>query len=400
MTTGQPVATVESDDDTSGAWFTQVLLIAACAGVSQGFARFTYPYVLPQMTADMLGSYSAAGLLGAVNLGSYLVGLLVVTRLESRVDSRRLLVVGLGLTCVGLGTVGLAPNYVVLVVGMAVAGGCSAAVWIPATGIVAARSPQRHRGLAFGVTTAGIGLSIVVIGVITTLAHGWVGADSWREVWLAEAAVAAAILVCQLVWLQPAAIIERILRRGHIRYLVKGFYRLCASYFLYGASYALFTSYLMAALQDGGLSQSDAARTYALLGLASMAGGLVLGRLSDRLSRQGVLAGAIIGTGVLSLFVPLSLIGIATPVALMYGLLMTGIGSVLVAYISDTVAAQHVPATFGTVTISLGISQLLAPPVGGWLIDRTDGFIWTYSVAAAAGIVAGLIAVTLPGRRT
>jgi MFS family permease len=103
---------------------------------------------------------------------------------------------------------------------------------------------------------------------------------------------------------------------------------------------------------------------------------------------------------VLSLFVPLSLIGIATPVALMYGLLMTGIGSVLVAYISDTVAAQHVPATFGTVTISLGISQLLAPPVGGWLIDRTDGFIWTYSVAAAAGIVAGLIAVTLPGRRT
>src|SRR5690242_20119724 len=116
MTTGQPTAAVAAGDDASGAWFAQVLLVAACAGVSQGLARFTFPYVLPQMTADVLGSYSAAGVLGAVSLGSYLAGLLAVTRLESRVDGTRLLQAGLGCTCAGLATVGLAPNYAVLVV--------------------------------------------------------------------------------------------------------------------------------------------------------------------------------------------------------------------------------------------------------------------------------------------
>jgi MFS family permease len=104
-----------------------------------------------------------------------------------------------------------------------------------------------------------------------------------------------------------------------------------------------------------------------------MAGGLVLGRLSDRVGRRAVLAGAIFGSGVLCLFVPLQLAGLATPVGLAYGVLMTGTGSVLVAYISDTVDMHHVPATFGTVTMSLGISQLIAPPIGGLLTTTPAG---------------------------
>lgn len=394
-------ARVRREAETPGRWFGQVLIVAACAAVSQGFARFTYPFVLPQMTDDVLGgSYSAAGVLGAVNLGGYLAGLLLVTWIGSRLESSRLLKIGLVLTCAGLAVVGLAPNYPVLVVGMAVTGGCSAAVWIPAAGVVAARSPQRHRGVAFGITTAGIGLSIVGIGIVATAVHHWSAPDRWREVWLVEAALAALIFVWALARLRSTTAGARSTARARVRHLTRGFYRLFSSYFLYGASFALFTSYLMAALRDGGLTQGAAAGTYGLLGLASMAGGLVLGRLSDRLSRRAVLAGGIIGSGVLCLFVPLQFIGLATPVALAYGLLMTGIGSVLVAYISDTVDMQHVPATFGTVTMSLGISQLIAPPIGGWLIDHTGGFAWTYALAAATGVAGGLIAMTLPRARS
>jgi MFS family permease len=392
---------VRREAETAGRWFGQVLIVAACAAVSQGFARFTYPFVLPQMTDDVLGgSYSAAGVLGAVNLGGYLLGLLAVAWIGSRVESSRLLKAGLALTCVGLAIVGLAPNYPLLVVGMAVTGGCSAAVWIPSSGVVAARSPQRHRGVAFGVITAGIGLSIVGIGIVAIAVHRWSAPDRWREVWLIEAAVATVILVWALARLRPTPAARPSTGRARVRHLTRGFYRLTSTYFLYGASYALFTSYLIAALQDGGLTQGAAAGTYALLGLASMAGGLVLGRLSDRLSRRAVLAAGILGSGVLCLFVPLQLTGLATPVGLGYGLLMTGIGSVLVAYISDTVDMHHVPATFGVVTMSLGISQLIAPPIGGWLIDHTGGFGWTYALAAVAGVAGGIIAMTLPSARS
>jgi MFS family permease len=399
----QDVSTGYRSDGATGPesrWVGQVLLIAACAAVSQGFARFTYAFVLPQMTAELLGSYSAAGVLGAVNLGSYLFGVFIVTSFGHRVEATRLLKLGLASVAAGLALVGMAPNYTLLVTGMAMIGVCSAAVWIPSAGIVSARAPERRRGVAFGLTTAGIGLSITSIGIVTTLVHRVFGDDAWRQVWLGEAGLAAAILLLQLVWLRPAHV-EQIVRsdRVPIRTLMPGFRRMMSCYFLYGASYALFTSYLIAALQSGGLSLGGASRTYSILGLASMVGGLVVGRVSDHLSRRIVLASSIVVTGLLCLVIPLDLIGITTPVAICYGLLMTGVGTVLVAYVSDVVPARFVPSAFGTITLSLGTSQLLAPPIGGWLADLTGSFDATYLLAAATGVAGGLIAFTLPKRR-
>lgn len=75
---------------------------------------------------------------------------------------------------------------------------------------------------------------------------------------------------------------------------------------------------------------------------------------------------------------------------------MIGVGSVLVAYISDVVPQRFVAASFGTITLSLGTSQLVSPPFGGWLADLTGNFAATYSLAAATGVAAGLIALALP----
>ena len=376
----------------------QVVLIMLSGAVSQGFARFTYPFVLPQMRHDLLGSYSAAGAVGAVNLGSYLAGVFAVTWISRRMESTALLKCGLVLTSAGLLLVALAPNLLVVVVGMAAVGLFSAAVWVPAAGIVSAHAPEHRRGLAFGITVAGIGLSIAVTGQLVALVHRLAGPDAWRPVWGIEAGLAAVILLLQLVLLErlPGEHAPDTTRRA-LRELMPAPRRLLVSYFLYGASYAIFTNYLVAAAQnDLGLSSTGAAQAYSALGIASIFGGLVLGRVSDRIERRTVLGWAVLGTGLLCLLVPIGAGVLTVPVALLYGLLMTGVGSVLFAYISDCVPQAFVAAAFGTITLSLGLSQLVAPPLGGWLADRTGGFAVSYLVAAVAGVLAGVLALRLP----
>lgn len=381
-----------------GSWLGPVVLISLSGAVSQGFARFTYPFVLPQMRHDLLGSYSAAGALGAVNLGSYLAGVLAMTWISRRVESTVLLKVGLFLTAGGLLLTAAAPSVPWVVVGMAAVGLCSAAVWVPSAGIVSAHAPAHRRGVAFGITVAGIGLSIAVTGQLVALVHRVAGPDAWRPVWATEAGLAMAILALQLCLLRrlPGEHAPDTTRRP-LRELMPAANLLLVSYFLYGASYAIFTNYLVAAVQtDLGISQSGAAQAYSVLGIASIFGGLVLGRISDRLERRTVLGWSVIGTGLLCLVVPVGAGPLALPVALLYGLLMTGVGSVLFAYISDSVPQSFVAAAFGTITISLGLSQLVAPPFGGWLADRTGGFSASYLVAAVVGVVGGLLALRLP----
>ncbi|MFQ5516778.1 MAG: YbfB/YjiJ family MFS transporter [Acidimicrobiia bacterium] len=63
--------------------------------VAVGFGRFTYGLLLPAMTTGVVGSYGRAGLLGTVNLGAYLVGMLAIGTLTGRVYPERLLAAGI-----------------------------------------------------------------------------------------------------------------------------------------------------------------------------------------------------------------------------------------------------------------------------------------------------------------
>jgi MFS family permease len=381
-------------------WKVAVLLVMAAVGVSQGFARFTYAFVLPDMTADILGSYSAAGALGAANLGGYLVGVVAMTAFAHRFEATRLLKTGLALTVLGLLVVATAPHPVLLFVGMLIAGACSAAVWIPSTSVISAYAPAARRGVAFGVVTAGIGIAIALTGRITAWVHSIAGEGAWRPVWGVVAALCAAILVLVVAFLRP---VDRqpdlAVARVSVRKVLPGATALLLAYGIYGVSFAIYTNFLVAALQDGlGYGSGSAANAYSLLGLASIFGGVVLGRASDRLGRRPVLVVAMVLVGAASVVIPLGWEAAVLPSVIGYGLLMTGVGAVVVAYLSDQLAPRDMVAAFGAITLSLGVAQLVAPPIGGWLADATGSFRLTFLLAGGAGAVAGVFAACLPGR--
>jgi nitrate/nitrite transporter NarK len=87
-------------------------------------------------------------------------------------------------------------------------------------------------------------------------------------------------------------------------------------------------------------------------------------------------------------------------VVVVFGLVMTGIGSALAAYLSDELPAVEVTTVLGAATLALGLAQFVAPPVGGWLADHTGSFTVTYLVAGAASVVGGVLAWTLPSSRS
>lgn len=383
------------------AWRSTVLMVMLASAISQGFARFTFAFVLPAMKEDVLGSYGAAGLLGAANLGAYTGAVLVMTACPPRLDPAHVIKGGLAVSCLGMLVMTVGTEPWMLVGGMVLAGVSGALIWLPASAIVAGAAPAHRRGLAYGLMIMGIGASIVLSGLLAGLVQDLRGDGAWREVWAAVTALSLLILVLVGLGLRPVRAPVEAGSRG-LRGLRGQFPigRLCWAYGLYGVGFSIFVNYLIAALREAGLTSGQANQAYSLLGLASIVSAVLLGRLSDHWHRSRTLGAAIVVTGVCSAATavtddPLAL----TAVVALFGLMMTGIGSVLGAYLSDELSPSEVSAVFGAATLALAGAQFVAPPAGGWLADHTGSFAATYLVAAGAAVVGGVLAGTLPTSR-
>jgi predicted MFS family arabinose efflux permease len=370
-----------------------VALAAATVAIGHGFGRLSYPFLLPAMVDDVVGTYGRAGLLGTANLGGYLLGLLVMIRYSSRVRLADFLAIGLAGVVAGLALLAVAPSYPVLLLAMLLAGGFNGAVWVPASAVAAAAVAPRHRGLAAGALGVGSGLAIVLAGALSR------GLDSWRTVWAVQAALGVVVLVVVL-WRLPRTPLEGPPRTGlglsALRDL-PGWAPLVVTYAAFALGYVLFTNYLVAALRDGaGFSPGAAAGAYSVLGLTSIAGGLLVGRLSDVLGRRRVLLTAHLLMALSSLVVLYGSHPVALLCAALFGIFSTGLPASVAAYVADHLEPAGVAAAFGVVTIAFGITQTVAPSIGGLLADATGGFRWTYLVAAAAHVAGGIAAWLLP----
>ena len=373
----------------TASWWGGVLLVMAAVVVGHGFGRFSYALVLPDMRADVVGSYGAAGWLGTAGFAAYFVGVFVVSILSRRVAPTTIVKAGVVGSVLGLAILSVAPNYTVAVLGMAVAGFAGAGSWIPAPAVVAALVPPERRGVAIGVTTAGVGIGIVTAGRLVSLVHRVAGDDAWRPVWAAEAAVGAVLTIAIILFLRrvPVVTAASTARGVALRRLP------CAGvavavYCAYGVVYTLFASYLVAALEDdAGFASGHAAFAYSLLGLTSIAGGITLGRASDGLSRRGTLVGGYLVMAGCAMLITLDGEPWASISAATFGLLMTGVGTVFAAYVSDHVETADLGAAYGALTMALGTTQFIGPPFGGWLADRTGSFDATYALVAVSAVV-------------
>jgi MFS family permease len=360
------------------------------------------PLLLPAISDELDVSLTVAGTLGTTNLAAYLTGVVVVTWLAGRAEPVLLLRAGVAVVIAGLVVLSVAGGLAMLFCGTALAGLGGAGIWINAPGIATADVEAERRGAVLSLLTATMGGALVLIPQITALIR--IAADddqAWRQVWAFEVVAALGVLAALVVLVRPARTepVPGGLSLSHLR-SVSGWVPATVAYVAYAYIVASFVQFLALALEDdAGFSSGHVAVVFSVLGLFSILGPVVLGRLSDRRGRRSimVLAMGAMAAGALLVTVgrePFVLLG-----AVLFGVSSFSYPVLAAAFVRDHAAARAFGAAFGMMTIFYGFGAMAGPVTTGAIGDSTGSFTAAYLVVAAVALVGGGAAWRLPRDR-
>src|SRR5579862_9196947 len=257
-----------------------ILGLSMGAVVALGFARFSYALLLPPMRADLGWSYAEAGALNTANAAGYVIGALATASISARLGAGRTFLTGLIATALALLGAGATADFTLLLALRAVAGFAGAlsfvvgAVLAAAAGIGATKRRQAwFIAVYFGGGGSGMVASSLAVPLVLSLGGGW------RSGW-----VALGVLSCLCVPLaaRAARVIEAAppsppAVAGSVRpvRLLPTF----LAYVLFGAGYIAYMTFIIAFLRGEAADDATIAGFWCVLGVSSVAGGFVWGRL-------------------------------------------------------------------------------------------------------------------------
>ena len=368
-------------------------IVLGCV-VGQSFGRFSFGLLLPGVKEDLNISYGLAGWLGTMNLGGYAIGAAVTSVVSVRVAAHRIMQAGIVLATLGIFILAIAPGTPVLLVGMLFCGVGGAASWVPAPGISAAQFPAHRRGFAMGMTSAGIGIGIVLATLLTNVVRALVDDPlAWRQVWGVQAAIGLIASIVALIMIKPVALIPGARPKLSVLRQVPRWWAPTAAYVCFGLGYVLYAVFVVAALvQDARFTNSHATRVFAFYGLGSAIGALTIGRLSDRIGRRTTMIGCYLAAALPCFTVLTGREPFVSLGGLLFGMSMSGAVVSLAAHIGDNTRPQDFSAAFGVVTLCFGVAQTVGPRLGGWMADRHGNFEAVFVLAGVCWLLGALCA--------
>ena len=382
-----------------GGWAV-VVIIALAAAVGQSFGRFSFGVLLPAIRDDLGITNTLAGLLGATNVGAYLLGTLAVALATSRYRLINVMRVGLALATLGLLIAGASQGPWVLAAGLFIAGIGGACLWIPAPVIAADAMPAHRRPVAVAMMSSGIGLGIVFVSVLSGGLRSTQGDGAWSSVYQIQFGIGVLLLVLTLLLVrhQQAAPVGGSGIGGFAALQrMPGWLPLLVAYSAFGFMYLLVMGFLTTRLEDdNGWSTDDASLAFSLMGLAMIFGGPLLTALAQRLGVRLTLAVAfglwpalvgVVLTGQLTLTL-MACVGL--------GLLFAALPTLVTLFVVQNTSAQDYGPSFAAATLSFGIAQTIAPPIGGLIADQTGTFLLVFILSGMVSLVGMAASLRLP----
>ncbi len=347
--------------------------------------------LLPLIRDSFALSYAQSGFVVSAYSVSLGLANAPMGMLADRIGSRAVLAGGLVLVGVAAVALAFAAQYWQLLVLLIAMGLVSATYHAPAASILSRSFPDRTRGAAMGIHTAGGSLAVFAAPLVAAFFAGSMAAnDAWRAAYLWTAAIPIACGVAVLI-VTPARARAAHVGRGWLaatREVVDVFRMVGSAVTLsvafqvvYAATLAFLSIYLVDAR---GLDAAVAAVIFAVPQAAAVIGPFVGGWLSDRIGRRTVIA---IGLG---LFGPAMWLFTATPTALVIiPLAVVGLVAGMRTTVTEVLVAESAPpARRATV---LGTYYLLSAHIGGLAAPVLGGLAGVIGIAAAFGWVGALL---------
>jgi predicted MFS family arabinose efflux permease len=374
--------------------------------VTFGFGRFAYGVQLPAMRDELGWSYTASGGLATANLLAYLAGSQLARVLLLRLPPRRLLVYATAGTALALSGMAAATSLLIALVSMVALGMLSALAWLSVVQLVTSDIPVEKQGRFLGVASLGAAWGIPFVGGLVGLVRVIGGATAWRWGWVAMVVIAAGAAITASAALRRGPTVAIAASspgpwRDDMR--VADVRRVLTAYVLYGAWFAIFSTFVVSFLEDGGASKGSATLVWSLLGLAAGFGTLVAGRAADRFGTRPVLVSFLSATAGTAVLLGLSPASSRLVLTIAVGFPLVGTGTVLTMLASRLLADAHAATRLVAIaTTANGLGQAIGPVLAGPIIDATDSYTYVFAVAAACGAGAAMLVravkVTEPAR--
>ena len=371
-----------------------ILTLSLAATVGLGIGRFAYALVLPDMRDSLGLSYSAAGFLNTINAAGYLVGALLTSQMIRRFGWSATVRGGTLAALASLALCALTGNFVALSLARLIAGVGAAASFVAGGALAAqiAQSRPERADFLLSLYYAAPGIGILASGLVAPFTLQAFGAGSWWIVWWALTALSTAMAIPLLV--TPIDSKAHVTGGAQAQFSVRPVAIYLAGYFLFGAGYIAYMTFMIAYVRDLGGGAFAQAAFWSLIGLSAFVTPWVW-RGVLALDRGGLSTAIILGVNAIGASLPIfghSVVWLAVS-AVVFGVAFFAVVGSTTAFIRFNYPPAAWPAGIAAMTISFGIGQTLGPIVTGAITDALGSLTYALNVSAAAlalGAVAAL----------
>ena len=389
------------------------LVVAAAFAVTfVGFgSAYTFSAFVGPLQKDFVASRAAVSFVFSLAGFLYFGFGIVSGPLADRWGSRRLAVIGMLLTGIGLASASAARSlteiYAAYGLGVGLGVGCS---YVPAVGAVQ-RWFAKRRGFASGLAVSGIGVGTLIMPPLASLL---IAALGWREAYLVLGGLAAFVGVGMALLIENdpsdrglgpdgdplpsggeprrpagATLGEAMRSRRFIN-----LYIACLI-----CSFGVFVPFVHLApyAVDHGIRQSIAVLLLGAIGVGSTAGRFLLGGLADRMGRRAALVMMFIGMALaLAVWAVSTEVWSLAAFAFAYGVFYGGWVAVLPAVVMDYFGGRNVSGTIGVLYTSVAFGTLIGPSAAGLAFDVTQSYTVPILASVCANIIAAVIVASTP----
>jgi predicted MFS family arabinose efflux permease len=364
------------------AWLILILSLAPTIGL--GIGRFAYSLVLPDMRDSLQWSYSAAGFMNTINAVGYLAGALLASRVIRRFGLPRTVRWGTLAAVASLALSAVSGNFVVLsfarlLAGVGAAGGFVGGAALAAT--IAQSRPERSNFL-LSLFYAGPGLGILSSGLIAPFVLQAFGPGSWWIMWWAMTLLSLVLILPLLI--VPLGAGTATSHATTIGFAARPVLIYLVAYFLFGAGYIAYMTFMIAYVRDGGGGAVAQSLFWSLIGVSAFATPWVWRRVLA-LDRGGLTTAIILGVNAIGAALPIFghsplLLAIS---ALVFGVSFFAVVGSTTAFVRSNYPPAGWPIGIAAMTISFGIGQMVGPTVVGAITDAMGSLSFALNVSAA-----------------